>query len=183
MSIVNDYTTGITDNTTIDNKAFQEGVRNSITGWVFGEDHHANASGTQVTSAGCASGEIALLAGSQTFVGAKTFAAPVVTSAQVYTPGSGTTATLDLSKGNDHEVTMPSAGNITLDISNVTAGMKFLVSLDYNASGTTAAWFSGISWADGAAPTQTATSGKRDQFAFKARTTGAFDGYIVGQNI
>jgi len=61
--------------------------------------------------------------------------------------------------------------------------MKFLVSLDYNAADTTAAWFDGISWAGGSAPTQTATSGKKDQFGFKAVTTGAFDGYIVGQDI
>ena len=184
MSIENDWTTGITDSETVDNKAFQEDkVRDAITGWVFGEDHHANASGTKVTSAGCASGEVALLGASQTFVGAKTFAASVITSAQVYTPTSGTTATIDLSKGNDHEVTMPTGGNITLAVSNVTPGMKFLVSLDYNASGTTAAWFDTIKWAGGSAPTQTATSGKRDQFGFKARTTGTFDGYIVGSNI
>jgi len=184
MAIENDWTTGITDGVTLDDKTFQEDkVRNAITGWVFGEDHHANASGTKVTSAGCASAEVALLGASQTFVGAKTFAGAVVTSAQVYTPASGATATLDLSKGNDHVVTMPSAGNITLALTGVTAGQKFLVSLDYNTSATTAAWFSTIRWTGGSAPTQTMTSGKRDQFGFKAQTTGTFDGYICGQNI
>jgi len=123
---------------------------------------------------------VALLGASQTFVGAKTFAGAVITSAQVYTPASGATATLDLSKGNDHVVTMPSAGNITLALTGVTAGQKFLVSLDYNTSATTAAWFSTIRWFP-SVPTQTMTSGKRDQFAFKAQTTGTFDGYVVGQ--
>ncbi len=49
MAIENDWSSGIVDGITLDNQAFQEGVRNAITGWVFGQDHHANASGTKLT--------------------------------------------------------------------------------------------------------------------------------------
>lgn len=53
MAIIGDWTSAIVDGTTVDNQAFQEASpRDSITGWVFGEDHHANASGTKVTSGG-----------------------------------------------------------------------------------------------------------------------------------
>jgi hypothetical protein len=75
LAILNDFSSGIVDNTTLDNKAFQEGVRNSITGWVYGEDHHANASGTKVTTGGVTTGIVTLDA-TQTLTN-KTLTAPL----------------------------------------------------------------------------------------------------------
>jgi len=224
MAITGDWTSAIVDGTTVDNQAFQQSSpRNSITGWVFGEDHHANATGTKVTSGGlatnavasgniqngqvtsakvatnaissgkvqdgqitsgkCASAQVALLAGAQTIGGVKTFSSGVIGNPQVYTPAAAGTATVDLSKGNEHRITMPT-GNITIAISNPTSGQKFIISTTQDATGSrTVTWFSTIKWAEGSAPTLTTTANKRDIFGFICQTSGNYDGGIVWQNI
>ena len=102
---------------------------------------------------------------------------------QSYTPTAAGTATLDLSLGNDHRITMP-ADNITIAVSNAKVGQKFLVSITQDGTGSrTVTWFSTIKWAGGSAPTLTTTASKRDTFGFICTGVDTYDGFVVGQNI
>ena len=103
---------------------------------------------------------------------------------QTYTPSAAGTATLDLSLGNVHHITMP-AGNITIALSNTTAGQCFIVRILQDGTGSrTVTWFTTIKWAGGVAPTLTTTASKADTLGFEVTTAGsAYDGFIVGQNI
>jgi len=102
---------------------------------------------------------------------------------QTYTPAGAATATLDLSTGNEHRITMP-AGNITIAISNETDGQKFMVSILQDGTGSrTVTWFAGISWAGGSAPTLTTTADKTDTLGFVVTGTDTYQGYVVGQNV
>ena len=106
-----------------------------------------------------------------------------VSSPQTYSPAGGATATLDLSLSNDHRITMP-AGNITIALSNVTAGEKFIISILQDGVGSrTVTWFTTISWAGGSAPTLTTTLNKTDVFGFIATSASTFQGFVVGSNI
>lgn len=105
------------------------------------------------------------------------------TPSQSYTPSASATATLDLSKGNVHFITMP-AGNITIALSNATIGQIFLVNVTQDGTGSrTVTWFSAIRWTGGTPPTLTTTASKRDAFGFICVSGGNYDGYVVGQNI
>src|SRR5207253_7431019 len=85
----------------------------------------------------------------------------------------GATITFDMSVTDDHAVTL--GGNRTLAVSNVTTGQKFLLALKQDGTGTrTVTWFSGISWAGGAAPTLTATINKTDLLGFRCTGAGAY---------
>lgn len=100
-----------------------------------------------------------------------------------YTPDAAGTATLNLTTGNIHHITMP-AGNITIAISNETAGQCFLIEILQDGTGSrTVTWFSGISWAGGSAPTLTTTASKTDCVGFRVTGTDTYIGYVVGQNI
>lgn len=102
---------------------------------------------------------------------------------QAYTPAAAGTATLDLSAGNEHNITMP-AGNITIAISNASIGQKFNVDITQDATGSRlVTWFATIRWAGGAPPTLTPTANKRDSFGFKVTGAGTYDGFIIGQNL
>jgi hypothetical protein len=103
---------------------------------------------------------------------------------QTYTPSAAGTATLDLSKGNIHHITMP-AGNITIALSNGTAGQCFIIRILQDGTGSrTVTWFSTIKWAGGSAPTLTTTASKADTLGFEVITAGsAYDGFVVGVNI
>lgn len=116
--------------------------------------------------------------------GKSTFNA-VDTSAQLYTPASGTTATLNLALGNLHEITMPTSGNITIALSNDTNNQAFEVGVTWAGTGTpgTVTWFSTIRWAGGSAPTLTAVVSKRDRFVFRRTGASTYDGMVAGQNI
>ena len=120
----------------------------------------------------------------QTIAGVKTIdEGAIVTVPKTYTPAAAGTATLDLSLGNEHQITMP-AGNITIAISNATVGQKFIVSITQDSVGSrTVTWFTTIRWVDGSAPTLTTTASKRDTFGFIVTGSGTYDGFIVGQNI
>lgn len=131
-----------------------------------------------------------IFTGTQTI---STIATPVNTSLNVnagsfntiqsYTPGAGGTATLDLSKGNIHHVQMP-VGNITIALSNPTAGQCFFVRITQDSSGSrTTAWFTTIKWAGGSAPTLTTTANKSDTIGFEITGTNTYDGIVVGQAI
>jgi len=102
---------------------------------------------------------------------------------QNYSPSAAGTATLDLKTGNDHRITMP-AGNITIALSNVTVGQKFLVSLTQDSTGSrTVTWFTTIRWSDGSAPLLTTTPNKRDTFGFICTGSNTYDAFILGLNI
>jgi len=102
---------------------------------------------------------------------------------QTYSPASGGTSTLNLALGNDHRVTMP-GGNATIALSNEKTGMKFMVSITQDGTGSrTITWFSTIKWAGGSAPTLTTTANKRDTLGFIVTGSGTYDGLVVGQNI
>ncbi len=124
------------------------------------------------------------LTGDQTIAGVKTIdEGAIVTVPKTYTPAAAGTATLDLSLGNEHQITMP-AGNITIAISNATVGQKFIVSITQDSVGSrTVTWFTTIRWVDGSAPTLTTTASKRDTFGFIVTGSGTYDGFIVGQNL
>ena len=100
-----------------------------------------------------------------------------------YSPSAASTLRLNLGEGNLHYVTMP-AGNITLEVVGEKAGHIFIVRLLQDGVGSrTVTWFTTIKWAGGVAPTLTTTAGKADLFIFNTMGEGAFDGFIVGQNI
>lgn len=100
-----------------------------------------------------------------------------------YTPAGGATATLNLTTGNIHAITMP-AGNITIAISNEAVGQCFLIEITQDSVGSrTVTWFATIRWAGGVAPTLTTTGNKRDTFGFIVTSAGNYDGFVVGQNL
>lgn len=102
---------------------------------------------------------------------------------QTYTPSGAGTATLDLSKGNIHHITMP-AGNITIAISNGTAGQVFLVRILQDSSGSrTVTWFTTIKWPAATAPTLTTGANKADTVAFEVTGSNTYDGFVIGQNL
>lgn len=103
---------------------------------------------------------------------------------QTYTPSAAGTATLDLSKGNIHHITMP-AGNITIALSNGVAGQCFIIRILQDGTGSrTVTWFTTIRWAaGGTAPTLTTTASKVDTVGFEITGSSTYDGFVVGQNI
>lgn len=94
----------------------------------------------------------------------------------------GATITFNMALGNNQAVTL--GGNRTLALSNVRTGQTFVLDLGQDATGSrTVTWFSGISWAGGTAPTLTTTANKRDLFEFRCTGAGAYQGFIIGQNV
>ncbi len=138
---------------------------------------NADVSGSAAIAASKISGTAATLAGPNTYTGAN------IQTIQTYTPGAGGTATLDLSKGGFHFITMP-AGNITIALSNPTTGQPFLIKIIQDSVGSrTVTWFTTIKWAGGSAPTLTTTANKADELGFITTGSNTYDGVIVGTNI
>jgi len=107
----------------------------------------------------------------------------VVQKVTSYTPEAAATATLNLTTGGIHAITMP-AGNITIAISNEAVGQCFIIEITQDDVGSrTVTWFSTIKWAGGSAPTLTTTASKRDTFGFRVTATDKYDGFIIGQNV
>lgn len=107
----------------------------------------------------------------------------ITNPAQTYSPSAATTATLDLSRSNQHYITMP-AGNITIALSNSTLYQNFLISITQDSTGSrTVTWFTTIRWTGGSPPTLTTTANKRDYFGLIRTGSGTYDGFVVGQNI
>ena len=107
----------------------------------------------------------------------------VIATSQAYTPSAAGTATLDLSLGNDHRITMP-AGNITIALTGVVTSQKFMISITQDSVGSrTVTWFNTIRWAGGSVPSLTATANKRDVFVFIQTGVATYDGFVLPQNI
>lgn len=107
----------------------------------------------------------------------------IVQKVTSYTPAAAGTATLDVSVGAIHSITMPE-GNITIAISNEVVGKCFMIEITQDDVGSrTVTWFTTIRWMDGTAPTLTTTASKRDVFGFRVTGTDTYDGYIIGQNL
>jgi len=100
-----------------------------------------------------------------------------------YTPSAAATATLNLSNGSVHFITMP-AGNITIALSNVSVGQHFIVRILQDGVGSrTVTWFTTISWEGGSAPTLTTTADKADMIGIRVTSSNTFQGFVLGQNI
>lgn len=158
--------------------------------------------GTGITSFGSgvatwlwtpSSANLAAAVTDETGTGALVFATnPVIAKPQTdaffgaiatYTPSAAATATLDCSLNNKHFITMP-AGNITIALSNITAGQCITVSTTQDGTGSrTVTWFSTIRRAGWTTPTLTTTANKRDTFGFMCTGSGTYDGFIIWQNI
>ena len=109
--------------------------------------------------------------------GSGTYCAP-----DSYSPGSGGTATLDLSKCNYKVITMP-AGNITIAISNATTGDLFVVDVVEDSVGSrTLTYFTTIKW-PAAAAMSTSGANKTDTFGCRVTGSNTYNCYIVGQNL
>ena len=93
----------------------------------------------------------------------------------------GATINIDASLGKKFRVTI--AGNRTFTISNVTAGMGFMLRIKQDATGgRTVTFFPTISWPNNVIPTLSSGVSKADTFGFTAQTNNTFDGFVVGQN-
>lgn len=81
-----------------------------------------------------------------------------------------------------HTVTL--AGNRILAVANFNVGQYMAIDLVQDGTGSrTVTWWDGIKWADDVEPTLTTTANKTDSFIFKCVGTGAYIGYIAGQNL
>lgn len=152
--------------------------------------YHTNITACNITASGIlsashvtASDIVARSIGTVVVSGSLPFVTAYHQAFQTYTPAGAGTATLDLSLGNHHRITMP-AGNITIALVNATVGEKFLIDITQDSVGSrTVTWFTTIKWAGGAAPTLTTTANKRDTFGFIVTGSGTYDGFVVGANI
>ncbi len=110
---------------------------------------------------------------------------PVQIDAQygaIHSNTDGSTVTFDMSVSDKHTLTLTADGH-TLATSNDQVGQVFQIILVQSGAGSfTVNWFSGIKWAGGSAPTLTLTSGKADIFTFEKTGSGAYYGFISGQN-
>lgn len=170
--------------TSIDDSNGNEVIQITATSSAVNQIHIINSATGNAVQIAAAGGDtdidLKLLAkgAGQINVGSGAFQTP-----QTYSPSAAATATLDLSLGNEHRITMP-AGNITIALSNAKVGQKFLVAITQDGTGgRTVTWFSTIRWVGGVTPTLTSTLNKRDVFGFIVTGSGTYDGFIVGQNI
>jgi len=108
---------------------------------------------------------------------------------QNLTPGtttvtSGSSITIDWSKGNSFDLTLTSATAATVSFSNAVDGQVITIAIHQPASGTatTVSWsgVSTIKWSGGTAPTQTATLSKTDVYTiYYNATAGSYYGSYV----
>ena len=69
-------------------------------------------------------------------------------------------------------------------LSNVSVGECFVIDLIQDASGNRkVTWFTTIKWDDGTAPTLSTGANKIDSFGFICKSSGNYQGYIIGQNL
>jgi len=96
----------------------------------------------------------------------------------------GSTVTFDLGERLAWRVQI--AGNRTLALDNVRAGVPFTIIIQQDGTGSrTVTWWSGIEWPYDVAPTLTTAANKHDAFVFipKPGSTTTFWGFVVGQSL
>ena len=99
----------------------------------------------------------------------------------LYTQADAATITFNIDTNGGLQ-TATLGGNRTLAIT-CTTNRIFVLAIKQDATGTRVpVWFSGISWAGGAAPTLTTTANKTDTFGFIRTGAGAYLGFVIGQN-
>jgi len=87
--------------------------------------------------------------------------------------------TLDCDEYNNFQIECNA--EVTIGLSNDKVGQ--VIYLDIISNGETVNLPAGIRWADGVAPTFTTTAGKIDSIALKVIGTGAYLGFVSGQNM
>lgn len=95
----------------------------------------------------------------------------------------GATVTFDLAVSDKQKVTL--GGNRTLAVSNAQIGQTFsLILIQDGTGGRAPTWFSGITWmtAGGAVPALSSAAGKINVFTFLCVGSGAYYGFLSGQN-
>lgn len=93
------------------------------------------------------------------------------------------TITFDLAASDKHSVTL--GGNRTLALANAQVGQQFtLILIQDTTAGRTVTWFAGLSWmtAGGTEPPLSAAAGKINVFTFLCVGSGAYYGFLAGQN-
>lgn len=105
----------------------------------------------------------------------------VITEETFIADSDASTITFDRGLGRKHKVTL--GGNRTLAISNMNTGESIQIWLKQDATGNrTVTWWSGISWQDNnTVPTLTPTANKTDVFVIIKTGTGAYTGFVAGQ--
>lgn len=100
----------------------------------------------------------------------------------LYDESDGATVTFNIdTNGGIQRVVLGDNRTLALTISNNRA---FVLTLKQDGTGSrTVTWFSGISWAGGSAPVLTTTLNKSDTFGFIRTGSGAYLGFVIGQNI
>lgn len=107
--------------------------------------------------------------------------ANIKSGAVLHSQADASTITFDID-ANGRLQTTTLAGNRTLAVT-VTKNYFFTLIIKQDATGTRVpTWFSGILWAGGVAPTLTTTANKSDTFGFIRTGSGAYLGYVIGQN-
>lgn len=163
-----------------------KGIDSNQSGLSVGSSYYASNTAGAITSSAGTNSKVIGVARTTTALYFDPYFAYSLTPkiVQTYTPSAAGTATLNLSLGDIHHITMP-AGNITIAITGGTVGQCFIVRILQDGVGSrTVTWFSTIRWAGGSAPTLTTTLSKADTLGFEVTAVGStYDGFIVGQNI
>lgn len=147
---------------------------------VNGNLNDANISSLQPSKI---AGTAATISGSETLSN-KTLSKPTFNaSVQLFTTDTdGSTVTFNLGTSNLHTVVL--GGNRVLSVANASIGQAFVVRLTQDATGSrTVTWFTTIKWAGGNTPVLTTAANKTDVFGFLCTASGAYDGFIIGQNL
>lgn len=92
---------------------------------------------------------------------------------------SDDSGSFDLDVGSIFVRTLSGANN-TLSLANEDVGQVFIVELIQDGTGPT--WWSGISWADGVAPSPSAST-KRDVYGFRVLSSGVYYGCVIARGI
>lgn len=110
--------------------------------------------------------------------------AALVADKTLQTAADGATVTLNLANGLMWHTTI--AGNRTIALSNVRAGVPFVLIIKQDGTGSrTVTWFSTITWVNGVAPTLSTAANAADAFVFmpKVGSTNTFYGIPAGNGM
>jgi len=106
---------------------------------------------------------------------------PTGPAATLYTQSYGSTTTFDIDANGALQI-VTLTGSPMLAVTCTTNRVFCLTLLQDGSGSHTVTWFSGIKWAGGSAPTLTTTLNKSDTFTFIRTGSGAYLGFVAGQN-